>query len=156
MTRAIPEHDGDTNNNPGNTLPDDLTDPKLMFNVTERAIGFMIEQVKANSPFYRQEVKHTGYTTDIITDQALKWLEQRDRRKPFFLMCQHKAPHGRWEPGLRRLNTFDDVEIPEPPTLFDDYSGRSAAPANHKMGIAEHINSSGFRIKSSTRGNSSI
>ena len=84
-------------------------------------------------------VNHVGYTTDVITDQALKWLKQRDPGQPFFLMCQHKAPHGKWEPALRHLNEFDDIEIPEPPTLFDDHSGRSAASARHKMGIAEHI-----------------
>ena len=54
-------------------------------------------------------------------------------------MCQHKAPHGKWEPALRHLHEFDDIEIPEPPTLFDDYSGRSPASAQHKMGIADHI-----------------
>ncbi len=86
-----------------------------------------------------KNVKHTGYTTDIITDQSLKWLKQRDAKKPFFLMTQHKAPHGRWEPALRHLNTFEKVKIPEPPTLFDYYSGRSAASANHKMGIAEDM-----------------
>lgn len=53
-------HDGDTSNTPGNTissakrLPDDLTDPKLMFSVTEKAIGFMEDQVKAGKPFYCQ------------------------------------------------------------------------------------------------------
>lgn len=55
-------HDGETNNNPGNTLPvnakrrlpDSLTDPKLMFSLTEKAIGFMDEQVKAKNPFYLQ------------------------------------------------------------------------------------------------------
>lgn len=55
-------HDGPTTNNPGNTLPpdarhrlpDDLTDPKLMFSVTDTAIGFMVEQVKAGKPFYLQ------------------------------------------------------------------------------------------------------
>ena len=55
-------HDGDTSNTPGNTLPkennqrlpDDLTDPKLMFSVTEKAIGFMNEQVEADKPFYLQ------------------------------------------------------------------------------------------------------
>ena len=86
-----------------------------------------------------RNVKHTGYTTDVITDQALKWLKQRDMKKPFFLMAQHKAPHGRWEPALRHLKTFEDIKIPEPPTLFDDYAGRSAAPADHKMGIADHM-----------------
>lgn len=53
-------HDGDTNNNPGNTvgkarrLPDDLEDPKLMFSVTERSLGFMEAQVAAKKPFYLQ------------------------------------------------------------------------------------------------------
>ncbi|MEW4486500.1 sulfatase [Thalassoglobus sp. JC818] len=55
-------HDGDTSNNPGNTLsddekqrlPDDLTDPKLMFSVTERALSFMNEQANASQPFYLQ------------------------------------------------------------------------------------------------------
>ncbi|MEM9368284.1 MAG: sulfatase [Planctomycetota bacterium] len=55
-------HDGDTNNNPGNTLPAtsnqrlpaDLSDPKLMFSVTEKAIGFIDQQVKAGRPFYVQ------------------------------------------------------------------------------------------------------
>ncbi|MAG93659.1 MAG: sulfatase [Planctomycetaceae bacterium] len=98
-----------------------------------------------------QQVKHVGYTTDIITSQALKWLEQRDRGKPFFLMCQHKAPHGRWEPALRHLSDFDDVEIPEPPTLFDDYAGRSAAPAGHEMGIAEHIGPSRLMFRYSSK-----
>ena len=96
-------------------------------------------------------VKHTGYTTDIITDQALKWIDQRDQKKPFFLMAQHKAPHGRWEPALRHLKTFEDIQIPEPPTLFDDYSGRSEAPANHKMGIAEHIGPSRLMLRYSSK-----
>ena len=66
-------------------------------------------------------------------------------------MAQHKAPHGRWEPALRHLKTFEDVQIPEPPTLFDDYSGRSEAPANHKMGIAEHIGPSRLMLRYSSK-----
>ena len=98
-----------------------------------------------------KNVNHTGYTTDIITDQALKWLGQRDAKKPFFLMTQHKAPHGRWEPALRHLNTFEKIKIPEPPTLFDYYSGRSAAPANHKMGIAEDMGPSRLMFSYSSK-----
>ena len=66
-------------------------------------------------------------------------------------MCQHKAPHGRWEPALRHLNTFEKIKIPEPPTLFDYYSGRSAAPANHKMGIAEDIGPSRLMFRYSSK-----
>ncbi len=98
-----------------------------------------------------EEVNHTGYTTDIITDRTIDWLESRDEEKPFFLMCQHKAPHGRWEPPLRHLTLFDDMEIPEPETLFDDYAGRSPAAANHEMGIADHIGDHRLMLKYSSR-----
>lgn len=53
-------HDGNSNNNPGNTVgkvgrqPEDIKDPKLMFSVTEKGIRFMQQQVKAKNPFYLQ------------------------------------------------------------------------------------------------------
>ena len=34
---------------------------------------------------------------------ALDWLKNRDKSKPFLLMCQHKAPHREWAPALRHL-----------------------------------------------------
>ncbi len=95
--------------------------------------------------------QHTGYTTDIITDRSLKWLDERDPKKPFLLMSQHKAPHGKWEPALRHLNLFDKIDIPEPPTLFDDYSGRSRAAKNHKMGIAKDMGPSRLMFKYSSK-----
>ncbi|MCP4642530.1 MAG: sulfatase, partial [bacterium] len=79
-----------------------------------------------------------GYVTDIITDKALNWLgEDRDPDKPFMLMVQHKAPHREWEPGPDHLTTFDDVTIPEPDTLFDDYSGRGTAAHEQDMTISK-------------------
>jgi hypothetical protein len=59
-----------------------------------------------------QRRKHVGYTTDLITDSALKFLEERNPDKPFLLMCQHKAPHRNWEPSPRHLTLYDDVTIP--------------------------------------------
>ncbi|SVD74237.1 uncharacterized protein METZ01_LOCUS427091, partial [marine metagenome] len=98
-----------------------------------------------------ERVKHEGYTTDIITDRAFEWLDKRDKGKPFFLMCQHKAPHGRWEPALRHLGIFDDVTIPEPTTLFDDYAGRGKAASLHKMGIADHMGDARLMFKYSSK-----
>jgi arylsulfatase A-like enzyme len=73
-------------------------------------------------------VRYTGYVTDVITDRALDWLQNgRDPEKPFMLMYQHKAPHRRWQPGPDHLTLYDDTTIPEPPTLFDDYTGRTSA-----------------------------
>lgn len=80
-----------------------------------------------------------GYATDITTDKSIKWLEQRDKDKPFFLMCQHKAPHRTFAPALRHMNMFDGVEIPEPETLFDDYSNRSKTLPKNEMEIDRHF-----------------
>ncbi|MFT5466343.1 MAG: arylsulfatase A-like enzyme [Verrucomicrobiales bacterium] len=97
-------------------------------------------------------IQHEGYTTDIITERALDWLKtERDPDKPFLLMCQHKAPHGRWEPAIRHLELFDEIEIPEPASLFDDYAGRSKAPTQHAMGIADHMGEARLMFKYSSK-----
>ncbi len=80
-----------------------------------------------------------GYVTDIITDKALGWLESRDKEKPFMLMLQHKAPHRAWEPSPRHLTLYKDQHIPEPETLFDDYSNRTRAAAAQEMSIAKDM-----------------
>jgi arylsulfatase A-like enzyme len=84
-----------------------------------------------------QRVQLQGYTTDLITDVSLEWLGQRDKSKPFVLMCQHKAPHREWEPALRHLGHDNDRKYPEPETLFDDYSGRGKAEREQDMTIAK-------------------
>lgn len=68
-----------------------------------------------------------GYYTDLITDYAIEWLDERDTRKPFFMMLHHKAPHGKWEPADRHKHYLADVEIPEPDSLWEDFSHRSEA-----------------------------
>jgi len=93
-----------------------------------------------NPPMIRngKRVKHVGYTTDIITDLALDYLKNsRDPEKPFMLMFQHKAPHRNWQPGPKYLHMYDDVTIPEPDNLFDNYEGRGTAAKQQDMTIAE-------------------
>jgi arylsulfatase A-like enzyme len=93
------------------------------------------------------KVEHIGYTTDIITDETLKWLkESRDPEKPFFLMYQHKAPHRNWQPSPRHLHNYDDVTIPEPETLFDDYQGRGTAAKTQKMTVANHLSEHDLKL----------
>jgi len=85
-------------------------------------------------------IETRGYVTDIITDKVLGWLANaRDPERPFMLMYQHKAPHRRWEPPFEHLETYDAIEIPEPTTLFDDYSGRASPAKTQEMTIAEHL-----------------
>jgi arylsulfatase A-like enzyme len=86
--------------------------------------------------------------TDIVTDLTLDWLKnQRASGKPFLLMCQHKAPHRRWEPALRYLHLYDDVTIPEPDTLFDDYAGRGVAEKTQDMSIAKTMDALDLKLK---------
>lgn len=96
-------------------------------------------QGKYNNPDFisaEGKEKNKGYVTDVITDKTLKWLsDQRDQSKPFMLMMHHKAPHRNWAPAKRHMSKYENVEIPEPPTLFDDYSGRGTAAKMQDMTI---------------------
>ena len=69
-----------------------------------------------------------GYTTDLITDKTIKWLDQqRDKSKPFALMMHHKAPHRNWMPAMRHTRLYANTEFPVPDSYFDNYEGRVAA-----------------------------
>jgi arylsulfatase A-like enzyme len=92
-----------------------------------------------NPPMIRngQRVEHQGYVTDIITERSLAWLAQRDRKKPFLLMCHHKAPHREWEPAVKYLGHDGDRNYDLPATLFDTYAGRGRAEHEQDMTIAQ-------------------
>ncbi len=92
-------------------------------------------------------VEYTGYTTRIITERALEWLkEKRNNEKPFLLLYWHKAPHRNWQPGPDYLSMFDDQDVPEPDSLFDDYSNRGSAAKTQEMTIAEHLNDRDLKL----------
>jgi len=91
-----------------------------------------------NPDFKTAEGTHreTGYVSEILTGKAKRWIsEQRDKDKPFILMLQHKAPHRAWDPAPRYLTLYDDVTIPEPDTLFDNYENRGTAARGQDMTI---------------------
>ena len=82
------------------------------------------------------KIRINGYCTEVVTDLAIDWLDRkRDKKKPFMLMMQHKAPHREWSPAPKYLNAFDDVSIPEPDTLFDSYENRGRAAKDQDMTI---------------------
>jgi arylsulfatase A-like enzyme len=89
-------------------------------------------------------IKVEGYVTDIITDMTLDWLEEeRNPDQPFMLMYLHKAPHRSWLMAERHMEEFTNKTFPEPPTLFDDYSGRTPAAAEAEMNILKDMGWSG-------------
>ncbi len=81
-------------------------------------------------------VQEDGYVTDIITDKAIKFIDSRDKEKPFMMMYHQKAPHRNWMPAPRHLGIFNDRTFPEPESLFDDYEGRGRAASEQDLSIA--------------------
>lgn len=62
---------------------------------------------------------HKGFSTDVITDLSLKWLDTIDKSKPFMLMTHFKATHEPFDYPERFNNLYKDIEIPEVASLFD-------------------------------------
>ena len=66
-----------------------------------------------------------GYSTDIITSESIEWMKNRDKNRPFLMMCQFKAPHTNVMPPIRNLDMYKDEDVPIPDTYFDNYEGRN-------------------------------
>ena len=62
---------------------------------------------------------HQGFSTDVITDLSLEWLDKRDTTKPFLLFTHFKATHEPFDFPERYNDLYRDTEIPEPSNLFD-------------------------------------
>ncbi len=76
-----------------------------------------------------------GYATDVITDEAINWLNNRDSNKPFLLHIHHKAPHRYFFAPLKYIEQFHQKVFPEPPTLYADTAGHGAAWRLQTMSI---------------------
>ncbi|HVS15645.1 MAG TPA: sulfatase [Thermoanaerobaculia bacterium] len=98
-----------------------------------------------------EEVERPGYATDLITEAALSFLENRDRDRPFALLLHNKAPHRNWMPAIRHLDLYDGRDLPVPATFWDDYEERPAA-AGQDMRVADMYLSFDAKLHRSTIG----
>ena len=73
-----------------------------------------------------KKIIEPGYATDVITDKSIQFVKNRDKARPFFLMCHHKAPHRSWECHPKHKGLFKH-EIKVPDTFDDDYKNRAKA-----------------------------
>ena len=79
-----------------------------------------------------------GYVTDTITDKTINFISNREKDKPFFIMCHHKAPHRSWECKEDHKDLYkDDIKVPD--TFSDDYKNRAKAAKAAKMRVAEDL-----------------
>ncbi len=70
-----------------------------------------------------------GYTTDVLTDQALQWLKGgRDKRRPFFLYLSHKAVHYPFQPAPRHAGRYAKGPIKRPETMANTEDNYQTQP----------------------------
>ena len=90
----------------------------------------------------------TEHSSDVITNLSLDWLKNRNPDEPFFLMHHFKAPHDNFENAERYDFLYDDVTIPEPPSLRDspnhgsiatDGTGTSIGKRNTRRNMGDHM-----------------
>ena len=80
-----------------------------------------------------------GYSTDLIGDKIIDWIDTRDKTKPFVAMATFNAPHRTWAPAVRHLKKYRDADIPLPPTLHDDWQNRTPALAENRQSVRDHF-----------------
>ena len=71
-----------------------------------------------------------SYTTDLLTNHAIEWLNGRDKNKPFFVYLSHKGVHAEFEPAKRHAGKYASVPIVCPPTMY-----LTATDSSKKFGI---------------------
>src|SRR5687767_4050904 len=137
--------------------PTTVTFPKLLQNagyetalfgkwhLRTRPEGFdRYEILAGQGPYYNpmlysatDSVRHTGYTLDVFTTRAIRWMSERPASaKPFMMMLTFNAPHRWWDPGPNELSLYRDTTFEVPSTFNDDASGRATPARDPEMKIA--------------------
>lgn len=87
--------------------------------------------------------QYEGHSSDVITDISLDWLKnKRDKTQPFFLMHHFKAPHDFFKFAPRYQDYLEEVDIPEPSSLWDNENNGSIATRGINDGLLDTIGSS--------------
>ena len=68
---------------------------------------------------------YEGFSSDVIMDESIKWLDSRNKDKPFMLMTHFKATHEPFDYPDRFKDLFKGENLPEPESLLDFYPGKS-------------------------------
>jgi len=70
-------------------------------------------------------VEYKGFSTDVIADQSIEWMKNRDKDRPFMMMCHFKATHEPFDYPERFKDLYTDIDIPEVESLFEFDNSKS-------------------------------
>jgi len=103
-------------------------------------------------PWPKNEFRTTGYdsqhSSDSITKLSLQWLKKRKKDRPFFLMHHFKAPHDNFENAERYDWLYENIDMPEPETLWAEENhgseatkgtGTSVGKRNKRRNMGHHM-----------------
>ncbi|HUF64348.1 MAG TPA: sulfatase [Gemmatimonadaceae bacterium] len=119
-------------------------------------VGYDRYEILASpTPYYNPSLisgadtaRYTGYTLDVVTQRALRWLgEGRSAAAPFLLMLHFNAPHRWWDPGPDQLTLYRDTTFAEPSTLWDSAAGRASPARDPQMKIALDLTPRDLKLK---------
>lgn len=74
------------------------------------------------------------YTTDLLTEHAIEWLNNRDQDQPFFLYLSHKSVHSDFEPAQRHQGMYQDEDPVYPPSFDVPNYGTPGLPSTGSDG----------------------
>ena len=89
-----------------------------------------------------EETKYedSTYISDLLTEHALGWLDQRDQDKPFFMYLSHKGVHALFRPAQRHQDKYKNEKLVYPPS-YDQTKGDSYKDLGWPDWVKEQRNS---------------
>lgn len=69
-----------------------------------------------------------GYNADVLTDQAIEWLRERNDERPFLLYVGYKAVHFPFTPAPRHAIRYEGETIPYPATMANTEENYATQP----------------------------
>nr|ARR75637.1 acetylglucosamine-6-sulfatase [uncultured bacterium] len=72
-----------------------------------------------------------SYITDLLTDNAIDWMNKRDKNKPFFVYLSHKGVHAEFQPAKRHQGKYANMPVVCPPSMY-----LTATDSSKSYGIA--------------------
>jgi len=82
----------------------------------------------------RTKYTDSTYIADLITDHAVEWMSQQNKRQPFFVYLSHKGVHAMFEPAKRHRGKYSGKPVPLPPSFH-----LTATDTYRELGIPEWV-----------------
>ena len=95
------------------------------FTISKRFTPFPSPDNTGNHQFGERVL---GFSTDLVTEKAIRWMKEQDGNQPFLMCCHFKATHEPYDYPIRMEHLYDGVTFPEPENLLDwgpETNGRS-------------------------------